>query len=162
MTKSNPLPRFISAAHAAIPLYGIMVSDVFRRAKLKRSHMVALLTCLSLVLSLMGGIMVSDRASAQSPAKPAKVSSDLWAKAHSLTNTDTVKVIVQLQAPISSGLNSLLNSNGVHVRKALQTLNVQAVDMPASIVDTVAAFDEVSFVSFDRATQSMGHQLCRS
>src|SRR5437899_499630 len=157
MSNSKPLTRSINKAHVAVSLYGIMVSEVFRRVKIKRSHMVALLTCLSLVLSLSGGIMIGDHSHAQSLAKPAKVSSDLSAKAHSLTNTDTVKVIIQLHAPISSGLNSLLNSNGVHIRKALQTLNVQAVDMPASVVDTVASFDEVSFVSYDRPTQSMGH-----
>src|SRR5437868_5507123 len=126
---------------------------------IKLNSTVARLVYISLLISLcfLPGVMVGERVSAQSTSKPGKVSSDLLAKAHSLTNTDTVKVIVQLRAPIRSGLNSLLNSNGVHVRKALQTLNVQAIDMPASIVDTVAAFDEVSFVSFDRATQSMGH-----
>src|SRR3989441_3101886 len=153
---SSPLTRLLNRADANGLLYGIMVGEVFKRAKIKRAHVVASLTCLSLVLSLSGGIMVGERARAQSLAKR-KLSSDLSAKAHSLTNTDTVKVIVQLQAPMSSSLNSLLNSNGVHVRKALQTLNVQAVDMPASIVDTVASFDEVSYVSYDRPTQSMGH-----
>ena len=119
----------------------------------------AWLTCVAVLLSvcLSPGIMVGNRAKAQSTAKPAKVSSDLSAKAHSLTNTDTVKVIVQLCAPMSSSLNSLLNSNGVHVRKTFQNLGAHAVEMPASIVDSVAAFDEVSFVSFDRPTQSTGH-----
>src|SRR5437870_5117177 len=154
---SNPLPRLVNSAHGAVSLYGIMVSSVFSRAKIKRARVVASLTCLSLALSLSGGIMVGDHARAQSTAKPAKVSSDLSAKAHSLTNTDTVKVIVQLRAPMSSSLNSLLNSNGVHVRKTFQNLGAHAVEMPASIVDTVAAFNEVSFVSFDRPTQSMGH-----
>src|SRR5207302_6335032 len=134
-----------------------MALDAFRRAKIKRFHMVAWLTCLSLLLSLSGGIMVGDRAKAQLLGKPAKASSDLLKKAHSLTNTDTVKVIVQLRAPMSSSLNSLLNSNGVHVRKTFQNLGAHAVEMPASIVDTVAAFDEVAYVSLDRPTQSTGH-----
>ncbi len=83
MSNSKPLTRLINNAHVGASLYGIMVSEVLRRAKVKRSHMVALLTCLSLVLSLSGGIMVSDRAGAQSLSKAAKVSSDLSAKAHS-------------------------------------------------------------------------------
>src|SRR3989441_10143202 len=155
---SSPLTRLLNRADANGLLYGIMVGEVFKRAKIKRAHVVASLTCLSLVLSLSGGIMVGDRARAQSLAKR-KVSSDLSAKSHSLTNTntDTVKVIVQLGAPMSSSLNSLLNSNGVHVRKTFQTLGAHSVEMPASIVDTVAAFNEVDFVSFDRPTQSMGH-----
>src|SRR5437016_8270206 len=156
-TNSTPTPGLIHRAQLAVSLSGIMALDAFRRAKIKRFHMVAWLTCLSLLLSLSGGLMVGDHARAQSTAKPAKVSSDLSAKAHSLTNTDTIKVIVQLRAPMSSSLNSLLNSNGVHVRKTFQNLGAHAVEMPASIVDAVAAFDEVSYVSFDRPTQSTGH-----
>src|SRR5438874_11525480 len=156
-TNSTPTPRLIHRAQLAVSLSGIMALDAFRRAKIKRFHMVAWLACLSLLLSLSGGIMVGDRAKAQLLGKPAKASSDLLKKAHSLSNTDTVKVIVQLGAPMSSSLNSLLNSNGVHIRKTLQNLGAHAVDMPASIVDTVAAYPEVSFVSLDRPTQSMGH-----
>src|SRR5438552_13028020 len=156
-TNSTPTPRLIHRAQPAVSLYGIMAADAFRRAKIKRFHMVAWLTCLPSVHSLSGGIMVGDRARAQSVGRPAKLSSDLSAKAHSLTNADTVKVIVQLGAPMSSSLNSLLNSNGVHVRKTFQTLGAHSVEMPASIVDTVAAFNEVDFVSFDRPTKSMGH-----
>src|SRR3989441_7194483 len=154
---SRPLARLLNRVHADGSSYGIMGGDVFKRARIKRAHIVASLTCLSLVLTLSGGIMVSEHATVQSLGKPAKVSSDLSVKAHGLTNSDTVTVIVQLQAPMSSSLNSLLNSNGVHVRKTFQTMGAHAVEMPASIVDTVAAFDEVSFVSFDRPTQSMGH-----
>src|SRR5437867_5723654 len=154
---SSPLTRLLNRADANGSLYGIMVGEVFKRAKIKRAHVVASLTCLSLVLSLSGGIMVGDRARAQSLGRPAKLSSDLSAKHHSLTNADTVKVIVQLGAPMSSSLNSLLNRNGVHIRKTSQTLGAHSVEMPASIVDTVAAFNEVDFVSFDRPTKSMGH-----
>src|SRR6266567_1744564 len=124
--------------------------------KMKR-YTATILTCLSLVLSLSGGIMVNDRAGAQSLSKPTKVSPDLLGKAHSASSADTVKVIVQLSAPMSGDLNSVLNSNGVHVRKTFQKLGSHAVEMPASIVDTVAAFDEVSYVSLDRPTLSMGH-----
>ena len=162
MTNSTPLARLMSSAHVAASLYGIMVSEAIglakiQRSRIKRSRTVTWLTCLSLVLSLSGGIVVSDGASAQSLGKPAKVSSDLLAKAHSITNADRVKVILQLSAPMSGDLNALLNSNGVHVRKTFKNLNAHAVEMPASIVDSVAAFDEVAFVSLDRPTQSMGH-----
>src|ERR1700681_1464846 len=125
---------------------------------MKRSRLMTLLTSLALLVSLSAGIMVADHASAQSlsPGKP-KGSSDLQSKAHSATNTDTIKVIVQLRAPMSGSLNSLLNSNGVHIRKTFQTLGAHLVEMPASLFETVAAFDEVAFVSLDRPTQSMGH-----
>src|SRR5712692_1218566 len=112
MTNSTPLARLMSSAHVAASLYGIMVSEAIglakiKRSRIKRSRTVTWLTCLSLVLTLCGGIMVSEHASAQSPGKPAKVSSDLSAKAHSLSNLDTVKVILQLSAPMSSDLNAL-------------------------------------------------------
>jgi len=102
--------------------------------------------------------MVADNAHAQllGSGKP-KGSTDLRNKAHSLTSSDLVKVIVQLRAPMSSSLNSLLNSNGVHVRKSFNSLGAHLVEMPASLFDTVAAFQEVAFVSYDRPTQSMGH-----
>src|SRR5205807_5672267 len=123
-----------------------------------RFHMVACLACLSLVLSLGGGIMIGDHAKAQSLGKPAKVSSDLLAKAHGSKNSDVVPVIIQLNASMSGGLNALLNKNGVHgAKKILKNLNVQVIDMPASIVDDVAAFDEVSYISLDRETRTLGH-----
>src|SRR6266566_3785795 len=102
---------------------------------MKRSRLMTFLTCLALLVSLSGGIMVADHASAQSVGSgKSKGSSDLQSKAHSITNTDTIKVIVQLRAPMSSSLNSLLNSNGVHIRKSFQNLGTHAVEMPASIV----------------------------
>src|SRR2546422_6150681 len=127
---SRPLTRLFNRGHAAGSLYGIMVGEVFKRAKIKRSSIAIWLTCLSLAsLCLLPGIMVGERVSAQSSNKK-KGSPDLVSKAQSLTSTDTVKVIVQLRAPMSSTLNSLLNSNGVHVRKSFQNLGAHAVDMP--------------------------------
>ncbi|HEY8203556.1 MAG TPA: hypothetical protein VIF81_02425, partial [Pyrinomonadaceae bacterium] len=122
------------------------------------SRLIVLLTCLSLVMSLCVGIMVSDKANAQSlgSGKP-KGSPDLRAKAQSTANTEMVNVIVQLRAPMSSELNSLLNSNGVHVRKTFEKLGAHLVEMPAALFDAVAAFDEVAYISLDRPTLSMGH-----
>src|ERR1043166_5233368 len=124
----------------------------------RRTRLLALLICFSLIVSLSAGIMVADNAQAQTLGSgKLKGSSDLSKKAHSLTNSDFVKVIVQLRAPMSSSLNSLLNSNGVHVRKSFNNLGAHMVEMPAALFDTVAGFDEVAFVSYDRPTQSMGH-----
>ena len=157
-TNSTPTPRLIHRAQLAVSLSGIMALDAFRRAKIKRFHMVACLACLSLVLSLGGGIMVGDRAKAQSLGKPTKVSSDLLAKAHGSKNSDVVPVIIQLNASMSGGLNALLNKNGVHgAKKILNNLSIQVIDMPASIVDDVAAFDEVFYISLDRETRTLGH-----
>src|SRR5438132_4168710 len=88
MDNSKPLPRLLKRAHDDGSLYGIMGGDVIRRAKIKRCRIATWLTCLSLVVSLclLPGIMVGERASAQSTRRASKVSSDLSAKAHSLTN----------------------------------------------------------------------------
>src|SRR2546425_4072550 len=156
---SSPLTRLLNRADADGSLYGIMVGEVFKRGKSKRAHIVASLICLSLVLSLSGGIMVADRASAKTcggSEKSAKASSDLLAKAHGSKSSDVVTVIIQLNAPMSGGVNGLLNKNGVHgAKKILKKLNVQMIDMPASLVVTVAAFCGVSFISFCRETRNL-------
>src|SRR6266446_3103782 len=156
---SRPQARLLNRAHGDGSLYGIMVGEVIRRAKIKRSRTATWLTCLSLLASLclLPGIMVGERARAQSLGKAAKASSDLLAKTHGAKKSDVVPVILQLNAPMSGGLNALLNQNGVHgAKQVFKQLNAQAIDMPAAIVDDVAAFDEVSYISFDRPTVSMG------
>src|SRR4051812_8498494 len=129
----------------------------------KPSLVTAMLTSLSLVLSLVAGIMVSSKAHAksaksQSNAPRHKVSSDLLEKAHGAKSANFVPVILQLNGPMSGGLNALLNSNGVHgAKQVLKNLNCQVIEMPASIVEAVSQFDEVAFVSPDRPTESTGH-----
>src|SRR5437660_11210199 len=99
MDNSKPLPRLLKRAHDDGSLYGIMGGDVIGRAKIKRCRIATWLTCLSLVVSLclLPGIMLAERASAQSSGQPAKVSSDLSTKSHSLTKTYMHKVIIQLR-----------------------------------------------------------------
>src|ERR1051325_6779858 len=126
----------------------------------KINSIIAKLICLSLLVSmcLLPGVMGGDRASAQSANKPAaKISSDLTAKARGRKSDDIVKVIVQLRAPMSGQLNALLNRNGAHVRATFRNLAAHAVDLPASIIDDVAAFDEVAYVSLNRETRTLGH-----
>src|SRR2546427_9634896 len=117
MTKS--LPRLYNSADGDGSLYGIMVSEAIRRAKIKRFHMVACLACLSLVLSLGGGIMIGDHAKAQSLGKPAKVSSDLLAKAHGSKKSDVVPVIIQLNASMSGGVNCPFQKKRIHGAKKI-------------------------------------------
>ena len=69
-------------------------------------------TCLALVVSLVCGILLADRASAKSDkSKPNKVSSDLRGQN---SGGDQVDVIIQLNDKPSGRLNALLNENGVH------------------------------------------------
>src|SRR5580765_4670870 len=125
----------------------------------KFNSIVARLICFSLLLSmcLLAGVMVGELASAQPISQPVKVSSDLTAKARGPRKDDTVSVIMQLRAPMSGQLSALLNRNGAHIRATFRNLQAHAVDLPAKIVDEVAAFDEVAYVSLDRETRTMGH-----
>ncbi|HEX3142402.1 MAG TPA: S8 family serine peptidase, partial [Pyrinomonadaceae bacterium] len=128
-----------------------------------RNAVTAWLTTFTLAFSMVAGIMTCDRASASASSRPnhlpqKKASSDLIEKAHGAHSADRVKVIVQLNAPMSGQLNALLNQNGVHgARKTFDKLNAQMIEMPANIVEAVAGFSEVAFVSPDRPTQSTGH-----
>src|SRR5438045_8319754 len=124
------------------------------------------LIILSLVFSLCCGIVISDNRSIErraeaSPGKnsgPAtggnKVSPDLRRKSAS---TDPVRVILQLNDKPSGQLNALLNRNGVHVRASFKNLNAQVVELPESVVDELASFPEVVFVSPDRKTSAGSH-----
>src|SRR2546423_1896637 len=124
------------------------------------------LIILSLVFSLCCGIVISDnrfveRRAEASPGKnsgPAtggnKVSPDLRRKSAS---TDPVRVILQLNDKPSGQLNALLNRNGVHVRAAFRNFNSFLVELPTNVVEELASFHEVAFVSPDRTTSVAGH-----
>src|SRR2546421_4618259 len=123
---------------------------------MKHSRAIAWLTSFSLAISLSAGILTAERASAAPKGgakKASKVSSDLNGR----KGGETVKVIMQLSGKMSGQLNALLSRNDVHVKSAFKNFNAQAIEMPASIVDQVAAFDEVSYISVDRETTAMGH-----
>src|SRR5919199_4335300 len=118
-----------------------------------------LIAVLSLVFSLSGSIVIADnnvlvrRAEAKTSgnAKGKKVSPDLK------KNGSLVRVILQLDGKPSGQLNALLNRNGVHVRASFKNLNAHVVELPQGVVDELASFSEVVYVSADRETQSLGH-----
>src|SRR4026208_1176209 len=90
-----------------------------------RSHIAATLTCLSLVISLSVGILISARASAAPNGggkKASKISTDLkGGKAG-----DRVKVILQLNEKMSGQLVALLSRNDVHVKATFKNFNAHA------------------------------------
>lgn len=93
----------------------------------KTSIALSWLTCLSLALSLCGGIIWNDKAKA-APSKQGlsesakgrkdRVASDLREKMRKNAGRDVVKVIVQLNDRISGPLKALLQGNGVKVKRA--------------------------------------------
>src|SRR5438067_10369390 len=112
-----------------------------------------LLTSLALILALFVSITPRTTASSGSSSSHAsKISSDLKVKGQ-----DQVRVILQLSDKPSGELNALLNRNGVHIRAHFKNFNSYAIELPASVVAELSDFDEVAYISSDRATQSLGH-----
>lgn len=116
--------------------------------------------CVSLALFIFTGISITRPTDAQSIVnlnKANKASTDLLAQAARSQPQDTLKVILQLKAPMSGALKALLNLKGARTKANFKNLNAQSLEIPASILESVAAFDEVFFISSDRQTASLGH-----
>ena len=123
----------------------------------KQRTVMSWLTALSLFASLTGGIIVVDsrRALAEKPSKKAdKVSSFLREQMRGKKTGESVKAILQLDGQMSGQLNALLRRNGVH---HLRNLNTLTLDLSADIIEQLAGFSEVSYVSFDAEVKSFGH-----
>src|SRR5215213_5013575 len=90
--------------------------------------------------------------------KGEKISETLRARGASSTDqNDLVQVILQLNARPTGRLNALLQRNGIHVKDEFKELNSLLVELPVSVLDELAAFDEVEFVSPDREVRMSGH-----
>jgi subtilisin family serine protease len=68
-----------------------------------------------------------------------------------------VSVVLQLDSPPSGQLNALLERNGVHVRGNFTDLGMIAADLPAGVLDELANYPEVNFVSQDSPMHSFGY-----
>ncbi|HEY0003215.1 MAG TPA: S8 family peptidase, partial [Pyrinomonadaceae bacterium] len=87
-----------------------------------------------------------------------KVSPDLVEKArHPQMRNERVRVILQLEGEASSALNSLLQRADVNQQRLLQNFNARVLELPAHLVEKMAARGEVRFISMDRPTLSFGH-----
>ena len=73
-----------------------------------------------------------------------------------------VTVILQLNGSMSGQLNALLRSNGVKVNKHFVNLDAFAVEIPPSVVESLASFPEVSFVSLDSEIRTMGGHVAHT
>src|SRR5450432_239943 len=132
------------------------------------SILLTLLTCLSLLVSLCGGILLNDRASAaprdssQKQAPHRKVASDLRERMQRSDGGDKVDVILQLNGEMSFGLNALLSSSGVKVKKHFTNFASHAVQLPPSIVDSLENFPEVDYVSVDSEVKALGGHVAHT
>ncbi len=124
----------------------------------KLSPTITLTVCLLLALSLVpsGFFPTNVAASSDQNAKVDKVASNL--RGHdSPDSTETVSVILQLNASASGPLNALLNRNGLHVTKLFKNFNSLALQLPVNVIDELASYDEVEFISLDDQIIPTGH-----
>ncbi len=134
----------------------------------KRSLIMTWLTCSSLVLSLCCGILVMDKASAKGDRrnrkaiKHSKVANDLRDRSRREPGADALKVILQLNDKPSGNLRALLRSNGVKIRKQFTNFNTLALELPASVVESLSSFPEVEFVSVDSEVRSLGGHVANT
>ena len=58
---------------------------------------------------------------------------------------------------MSAAVAQILKRNGVRVNGHFQNFNARAVELPANVVEELATFDEVSYISPDRDLKWLGH-----
>src|ERR1044072_1896713 len=114
-----------------------------------------------MLLCLCAGILLTEKSFATRPAfaSSGKGSGhkERLSTGLSASGTQRVSVVLQLNGKPSGKLTSLLNRSGVHVRSQLKALNAFTVELPASVLEELASFSEVEFVSADSAVASFGH-----
>src|SRR3954467_10847777 len=109
----------------------------------QRSPIVAWLTTLSLLFSLSAGIMVGDKAYAASGSTKVKVSADLSKKVKDLPTDSRVTVIMRSTSSWSSTLDNAVKSIGGTIKRQYSKLNMRAIDLPTSVVNTLASRTDV-------------------
>src|SRR2546423_401796 len=133
----------------------------------KRSPFASWITSCALLISLCAG--VTDRnAKAQSDhktkaqtsdgARGKKVSTDLRDLVSGARYGDeNVRVILQTKGEPGANLQALLRREGVKVHANFRNLNTRVVELPAGMVDELAADGDVTYVSPDRDVKTLGH-----
>jgi serine protease AprX len=88
---------------------------------------------------------------------PDKVSPELRERVRGGQADETVSVILQLKGPPTGLLNALFQRNGVRVKGHFADFDCYSVDLPVSVVDELANYDEVKFLSTDAPLEVFGH-----
>jgi len=118
-----------------------------------------------LSLTLGGGVRAVSPAppnrvkkNSQRRHQTGKLSPELVQKAReSGTSGESVTVVLQFNSEPSGGLRALLSRNGVRVKAERKSLASSTVELPAEVVEELASFPEVEYVSVDRDLQVLGH-----
>jgi hypothetical protein len=72
------------------------------------------------------------------------------------STSESVHIILQGDALNSSGLRAFIKRNGIRITGQYSNLNAQAIQIPARLVNQLADFNQVSYLSLDREMASQG------
>jgi serine protease AprX len=122
------------------------------------------------MLSLCAGILITEDTRAESApittesrvldsnSPQDKIAPDLREQISSDSARETpVKVILQYRDEAGDKVKSLLKSNNIQIESSFENFNSCAVQMPVNLVDKLAAYDEVSYISLNGEVKRLGH-----
>jgi subtilisin family serine protease len=119
---------------------------------------VARLAIISLLFSLVAGIMVGDRTYAQSGStKDSKVAKDLSKQVKESSGSTRVTVIMRSTSTWGATLDTAVKNSGGTIKRKFTNFNFRTVELPASAVDNLANRTDISFVSLDKEVKPFGH-----
>ena len=138
--------------------------------KPRRCLTISVLTALSLIAIVPGSFLLSSAASAAGKIGKNrngglhhnKIAFDLSEQLHQKNAGSLVNVILQLNSSPSGQLNALLRSNGVRVKGKFSSFNSYALSLPVSVVNSLATFPEVEFVSIDSEVKTLGGHIAHT
>ena len=126
-------------------------------------------TTLSLLLSLFGGAILTNRVGAASQRlgsrgtpRHSKVAHDLRDRQLQGSGDDKVDVILELNGEMSNELAAMLRSTGVKVKRHFTNFQMHSIQLPVSFVDSLASFPEVEFVSVDSEVKPLGGHVAHT
>ena len=130
--------------------------------KIKRSTSITLTACLSILLAASGNQLATNEAHAagshQDSRDADKVGTGLRKRvSNSSHNNEKVRVVLQLNGQMSDRLTTLLNRNGIRLTKSFRNFNSSAIELPPAVVDELASYEEVDFVTQDDDVMPLGH-----
>ncbi len=128
----------------------------------KPPKLIALTTSLALLVSVSCSGFFTNTVSAagqnQSDKQADKIAHHLRQRVNQGSgDSDTVKVVVQLNGPMSERVSDLLSKHGAKHNKHFANLDASVPEVPLKNLNELASLPEVSFVAHDDDIVALGH-----
>ena len=68
-----------------------------------------------------------------------------------------ISIVFQTDAAYSEGLEDFLKRNDIRRKVKFENMRAESIEVPAKVLNELAAFDEIRFISPDRELRSLGH-----